>query len=203
MKEYAVYLNASLSYYKHMVRRQFLKFMSGLALLVVASAAHAENLESPVKTKKRVFLNASKNRTGNTAELAQKIFAGLEYKTVNLIDYHIDQIGQQSKSDQYSTVFNEFAHSDILVIGTPVYWSDMTGYLKTFIDRLPDPDAISSKDHPLKGTDVYLIVQGTAPEDAIPGITNVIEHVCRRFFMNYKGLIHNQREADAINKKIK
>jgi putative NADPH-quinone reductase len=153
--------------------------------------------------KKIAFLNASRNREGNTANLAARTLAGLKYKSVNLVDFHLDQSGQESKGDEFSKVFGQVSHIDVLVIGTPVYWSDMTGYLKTFIDRLPNPDELSSKDHPLKDTDVYLIVQGTAPEDAFPGITNVIEHVCRRYFMNYKGLIRNQLEADSVNKTLK
>ena len=30
---------------------------------------------------------------------------------------------------------------------------------------------------------IYLLIQGTAPKDAIPYITNVIRHLCRRFLM--------------------
>jgi len=154
---------------------------------------------------KRIFLNASQNRDGKTASLARITFKGLDYKTVNLVDFHIDQIGQKSSRDEHQKVIEQIAHADVLVIGTPVYWSDMTGYLKTFIDRLTDivDEPLDSDQAPLKGADVYLIVQGIDPKDAIPGITTVVEHVCRRFFMNYKGLIRNQSEAKNVNATLK
>ncbi|RYZ75887.1 MAG: flavodoxin [Proteobacteria bacterium] len=147
---------------------------------------------------KRVFLNASKNKDGTTASLAKSIFKGLEFKAVNLVDYHLDQIGQESKADQKMKIIDELEKSKILVIGTPVYWSDMTGYLKTFIDRL---DLDTDKER-IKGADVYLIIQGTEPSDAISGITTVIEHVCKRFGLNYKGLIRDRSDAASVNKKL-
>lgn len=154
---------------------------------------------------KRIFLNASQIRDGTTASLVRTTLAGLDFKTVNLVDFHIDQIGQKSRHDEYHKVIEQIAHADVLVIGTPVYWSDMTGYLKTFIDRLADivDEPLDSDQAPLKGADVYLIVQGTNPKDAIPGITTVVEHVCRRFFMNYKGLIQDQAEAKSANERLK
>jgi multimeric flavodoxin WrbA len=170
----------------------------------LTNANRGKTESNKVKTKKRIFLNASKNRDGLTTDLAHQTLSGLDYKTINLVDYHIDQIGQESKSDAFFKVINQLSHADVLVIGTPVYWSDMTGYLKTFIDRLTGimNVPLDSTEAPLRGADVYLIVQGTAPEDAIPGITNVIEHVCKRFFMNYKGLIRNRDEARAANGRL-
>lgn len=155
--------------------------------------------------EQRVFLNASKNRDGTTADFAKTLFSGLEYKTVNLVDFHIDQIGQESKNDEYRKVIGLLKDADIIVIGTPVYWSDMTGYLKTFIDRLNDivDDDLKSPKAPLNGANVYLIIQGTEPSDAIPGITTVIKHISKRFFMNYKGTILNREEAKTINKNLK
>lgn len=186
-----------------------MRFVVALTLFFVALSSPAASLttakeEQTVKTQKRIFLNASKNRSGTTSDYAKKTFHGLNYTTVNLVDYRIDQIGQESKTDEYRKVIDLIAGGDVIVIGTPVYWSDMTGYLKTFIDRLNDivDEDLKSKNAPLNGADVYLIVQGTEPSDAIPGITTVIEHICRRFFMNYKGIIRNEKEATAINKKL-
>jgi multimeric flavodoxin WrbA len=93
--------------------------------------------------------------------------------------------------------------ADDIVIGTPVYWSSMTGYLKTFIDRFAD-----ALDEPLAGKRVFLLIQGTAPNDAIPYITNVMQHLCRRFHMNYMGVATNSSEASKlhnlmVNKKEK
>lgn len=146
----------------------------------------------------RVFLNSSKNKVGTTAQLAKALFGKLQFDTVNLVEFHVDQIGQESKADQKKEIIEKLAHAKIIVIGTPVYWSDMTGYLKTLIDRM-DLDVDKAM---LQGADVYLIVQGTEPSDAIPGITTVIEHVCRRFGMHYRGLARNRAEAMQIAQSL-
>ncbi|HXD78733.1 MAG TPA: NAD(P)H-dependent oxidoreductase [Puia sp.] len=153
---------------------------------------------------KRVFLNASQNKKGNTATLAHQAFGKLSYSTINLVDYHIDQLGQKSRSDQFSSVIEQLFDADILIIGTPVYWRDMTGYLKTFIDRLAELETSSAglDAARLKGIDVYLIIQGSNPKDAIPGIVNVISHVCRYFRMRYKGLLRNTKEAKSAQKHL-
>lgn len=158
-----------------------------------------------MKSVKRVFLNASKNRDGTTAEFAKIVFKGLDHSVVNLVDFHIDQIGQETKADQYKTVIELLRDADVIVIGTPVYWSDMTGYLKTFIDRLSDiiDEDLKSSNAPLNGADVFLIIQGTEPNDAIPGITTVIKHICRRFFMSYEGTVLNKKEASEINNRLR
>lgn len=107
---------------------------------------------------------------------------------INLAEFHINQIGEDAdgQQDDFQKVMKQLIMADDIVIGTPVYWSSMTGYLKTFIDRFAD-----ALDAPLAGKHVYLLIQGTAPGDAIPYITNVIRHLCRRFQMNYMGLATN------------
>lgn len=172
------------------------------------NAGPASNSSLTVKKTdsiKRVFLNASKNRNGNTVDYAKTLLNGLEYSTVNLIDFHIDQIGQETKEDEYAKVINLLREADVIVIGTPVYWSDMSGYLKTFIDRLNDivTEDLKSQNAPLSGADVYLIIQGSDPKDAIPGITTVIKHISKRFFMNYKGTILKKDEALKINAALR
>jgi hypothetical protein len=50
-------------------------------------------------------------------------------------------------------------------------------------------------DVPLVGKRIYLVIQGAAPENAIPFIINVIGHICRRFQMNI-------RKGDKICKNV-
>jgi multimeric flavodoxin WrbA len=137
------------------------------------------------------------NIDGNTARLAKDVFRGLDYTPINLAENHINQIGQDSGGhhDDFQKVMEQLIMADDIVIGTPVYWSSMTGYLKTFIDRFAD-----ALDAPLAGKRVFLLIQGTEPDDAIPYITNVIQHLCHRFHMNYKGLATNSMEAAKLHK---
>ncbi|WP_312095028.1 NAD(P)H-dependent oxidoreductase [Niallia sp.] len=149
--------------------------------------------------KRRIFLNGSMNIDGNTARLAEEVFQGFDYTPINLAEHHINQIGQNisGQSDDFHNVMKQLIMSDDIVIGTPVYWSSMSGYLKTFIDRFAD-----TLDAPLAGKRVYLIIQGTAPDDAVPFITNVICHLCRRFQMKYMGLATNSSEASKLHNLI-
>jgi len=139
------------------------------------------------------------NIDGNTARLAEEVFQGFDYTPINLAEHHINQIGQNisGQSDDFHNVMKQLIMSDDIVIGTPVYWSSMSGYLKTFIDRFAD-----TLDAPLAGKRVYLIIQGTAPDDAVPFITNVICHLCRRFQMKYMGLATNSSEASKLHNLI-
>ncbi|MHC5534529.1 flavodoxin family protein [Priestia megaterium] len=144
----------------------------------------------------RIFVNGSMNFNGNTARLGNEIFRGLEHTPINLSKLHINQIGQESgqQQDDFQKVMKQLIMTDDIVIGTPVYWSSMSGYLKTFIDRFADV-----LDAPLAGKRVYLLVQGTEPEDAIPYITNVIRQLCRHFHMKYMGIATNSSEASKLH----
>jgi multimeric flavodoxin WrbA len=180
--------------------------LASFLIFLGAFAQGAEPATGNIKTQKWIFLNASQNRDGNTSALAKAVFNGLDYKAVNLVDYRIDQIGQETKGDQYRKVIEQLSGADVIVIGTPVYWSHMTGYLKTFVDRLNDivDEDLKSDRAPLNGADVFLIVQGSRnAKEAAPGIEFVIKHISERFFMNYKGLILNQGDADKSNKELK
>lgn len=102
-------------------------------------------------------------------------------------------------------MIDQLVGKDIIVFGTPVYWSDMTGYLKTFIDRLQeimDTD-LASPSNPFYRAHSYLVIQGTAPADAIPGVNRVIEHISERFFMEYQGPITSMEEAKRWNSIIR
>lgn len=155
--------------------------------------------------KKGILINASKDDNGTTSSLGQALFSQLNYTEISLKNYHIAQIGQQDNIDELEEVMKQLVDADIIAFGTPIYWSDMTGYLKTFIDRLNELMGLNleSDENPLYEKVSYLIVQGTAPEDAIPGIENVIKHISRRFFMSYCGTITNHQTASNENKKLR
>ena len=154
---------------------------------------------------KALLINASKERHGRTQALGEQLLKGLEMKTIHLADYTIAPIGQACEHDEYAQVIDQLVGQDIIVFGTPVYWSDMTGYLKTFIDRLQelmDTD-LASPSNPFYRAHSYLVIQGTAPADAIPGVNRVIEHVSERFFMEYQESITSMEEAKRGNSALR
>lgn len=153
---------------------------------------------------KAVFINASKERNGQTHRLGEHLLRGVELQTIHLIDYKIAPLGQVYAKDEYHKVIDQLFGSDVIVFGTPVYWSDMTGYLKIFIDRLQDlmDTDLASTSNPFYRAQSYLLIQGTAPDDAIPGVNRVIEHISDRFLMDYKGYVTSVEEANHWNKII-
>lgn len=91
----------------------------------------------------------SPRRNGNTHVLVTKILdgaqaAGAAVETVFLQDLEIRacdgchvcwKTGQCSKKDDMAALYHKIAESDILVLGTPVYWYGPTALMKGFLDR--------------------------------------------------------------------
>ncbi|KRM91879.1 flavodoxin family protein [Fructilactobacillus florum] len=144
---------------------------------------------------KRVFLNASQNQDGNTSEMARKLFGNKSYEQINLAAYKIPQVGQGN--GDFQTVFDKLKGAKIIVIGTPVYWSNMSGYLKTFIDHLEINDD-------LKGADLYVIVQGqqTNQNDARQSTYHTLKHVADRFGFNFVGIASDDVEVNKLHAKL-
>ncbi|MBA1392343.1 NADPH-dependent oxidoreductase [Lactobacillus sp. XV13L] len=138
---------------------------------------------------KYLFINASANPRGVTASLAARLMKGESYQTFNLADHHIYPLGQENTADdQFDELCKQVQEADALVIGTPVYWSSMSAYMKIMIDRMT---GVMGENNPFSGKNLYLIVDGSAPQDAIPHIKHVWEHVSRRFNMNFKRTVTN------------
>ena len=66
-----------------------------------------------------IFINASPNKSGNTARLAKELLAGNEYETLNLIDYKIYAYGQEYADDQFEEVIDAIRKADTVVMGSP------------------------------------------------------------------------------------
>lgn len=143
----------------------------------------------------RVFLNASQNRSGNTVNLAKQLLGSRSYQQINLVDYHLPQIGQGA--GDFSKIWQQLKKAQVIVIGTPVYWSNMSGYLKTFIDHL-------TVNADLKGCDLYLIVQGAAEDQtvAINATYGTINRVAKRFGLNFVGIAQNSEQIKKLQLKL-
>ena len=109
--------------------------------------------------KKIVIIDGGPRKNFNTASILQKFAEGassvsdqIEVKTVRL--YGIDYKGCMScmackikgKSsnvckykDALTPVLEEIAEADGLVLGSPIYFGDVTGQMRTFLERLAFP----------------------------------------------------------------
>ena len=149
---------------------------------------------------KIIFVNASRNKDGNTVQMAEKMLEGIKYEQVNLVDYNIAFLGQEDMNDEFQDFLTDIEGAETIVIGTPVYWHSMSGSLKTMIDRLYE---LQDNDFSLKGKNLYFFMQGSAPTDlAIESTEYIIERVAAQTGMNLIGVADNDEEINELHEQL-
>lgn len=147
-----------------------------------------------------LFINGSPNKTGNTAQLAEKLLGDRKYETLDLTDYRIGSYGQNFSDDELYIVISKMKEADVIVIGSPLYWHNICGSVRNVLDRFYG--LVSEKD--LKGRDMYFLFQGVAPEK---WMLEAGEYTMKRFAglygMNYRGMATDKTEAVKLGKNIK
>ena len=147
-----------------------------------------------------LFINGSPNKTGNTAQLAEKLLGDRKYETLDLTDYRIGSYGQNFSDDELDIVISKMKEADVIVIGSPLYWHNICGSVRNVLDRFYG--LVSEKD--LKGRDMYFLLQGAAPEK---WMLEAGEYTMKRFAglygMNYRGMATDKTEAVKLGKNIK
>lgn len=129
-----------------------------------------------------LFINASQNRNGNTAQIGRQLLNGTQYQQLDLVDYKIYQIGQNYPDDQFAEVVDQIQRVQYLVLGTPVYWHAMSGYLKVLLERLSqmvNPDI-------LRGKKISVFVQGADPSDTEGPTKNIVRRFASVLGMDYQ-----------------
>ena len=140
---------------------------------------------------KILFINGSPEKNGNTAALAASLLTGKEYETLNLTDYQIGSYGQQLPGDQLKEVIRKIKESEILVIGSPLYWHNLCGSVRNMLDRFYG----LVEEGELSGRTLYFLFQGAAPE---PWMMEAGEYTMKR----YAGMATNRHEAEKLGKGI-
>lgn len=107
-----------------------------------------------------LFINGNPNKNGNTAELAETLMNGKAYQTLELVDYKVYGYGQNFADDQFAEIVEQMKAADTIVIGSPVYWHNMSGMVRNLIDRFYGPVLSGA----LKGRKFVFLFQGAAPE---------------------------------------
>ena len=146
-----------------------------------------------------VFINGSPNKNGNTAGLAKELLKGRDYETLNLTDYRIGSYGQDFPDDQLGEVIAKIKESEVIVIGSPLYWHNICGSVRNMLDRfygLVEEGALS-------GRRLYFLFQGAAPEK---WMMEAGEYTMKRFAglygMEYAGMATNRSEAGRLSEKL-
>lgn len=147
---------------------------------------------------KILFLNGSPNPNGNTAALAQTLLQGKDYETLNLTDYQINVYGQKIPGDQFYEVLDKVKAADVLVIGSPLYWHNICGAVRTFLDRCYGPlgsGGLSGK--------LFFLFQGAAPQDWMMEAGEfTIKRFAALYGLDYQGMATNRKEAAALAAKL-
>lgn len=147
-----------------------------------------------------LFINSSPNKNGNTAALAKVLLKEKDYDTLDLCDYRINFYGQKLAGDQFSKVVEKMKAADMIVIGSPVYWHNLSGALRTLLDHFYG----EIQEGAFSGKDLYFLFQGAAPEK---WMLDAGEYTMKRFAslygMSYQGMATNRQEAEKFSAKIK
>lgn len=145
-----------------------------------------------------LFINGGE-KNGNTSALGAKLLAGKDYEQLDLVDYKVYGYGTHFADDQFAEVLDKVKTADTLVIGSPVYWHDLSGTLRCFLDRcygpLPEGDLASKK--------LFFLFQGAAPT---PAVFERAEYTISRFAQlygaEYMGMATNAAEAKDLASKL-
>lgn len=126
---------------------------------------------------KILFINASQNQAGNTSWMGKAF----------LKDKALDQINQHYPDDQFGKVLARLQKTDWIILGTPAYWHDMSGYLKTLIERIGQDPELDT----LAGKKLSVFIQGSNPADTIKPVTSIIKRFAQVAHMEYIDIQQN------------
>jgi hypothetical protein len=112
------------------------------------------------KDLKTLFINGSAFPGGNTLAIASSKLT--KFDTVNLADVDMPLYVGQGTPEQVSNFFETMKNYDRIVIGSPVYFSGLTGLTETLIDW----ETSQSRGF-LQGKHVIVFVRGMAPEPVV------------------------------------
>lgn len=146
-----------------------------------------------------LFINGSPNKDGNTAVLASELLAGRPYDTLNLTDYRVNVFGQNLPGDQFDEILSKMKEAKTIVIGSPLYWHNICGSVRTLLDRFYGP--VSEGE--LAGRKLVFLFQGAAPEK---WMLDAGDYTMQRFAglygLSYIGMATNRKTAKDMANKI-
>lgn len=148
---------------------------------------------------KILFVNGSPNKNGNTASMAEGLLKNHDYNTLNLVDYKIGCYGQSLEGDQLNEVISKLIESDIIVMGSPVYWHNICGSIRNLLDRFYG--LVNEGD--FSGRTLYFLFQGAAPEKwMLEAGEYTMKRFCQLYGMKYAGMATNLDEVNKLAKTL-
>lgn len=131
--------------------------------------------------KKIVIINSSPREHGNCDILCSEfgrgavMHEGNEVVRIDLKDADMDFYREKQNEDDLDSIAHELIEANVIVLATPVYFYNMSGQMKTFIDRmLPYFMSMSSKDFYFILTAAVNRKEMESTVDALSGFTDSI-----------------------------
>lgn len=145
-----------------------------------------------------LFLNGGE-KDGNTSALGAEFLAGHDYDQIDLVDYKVYGYGTHFADDQFDEVLERVKACNTLVIGSPVYWHDLSGTLRCFLDRCYGPVPEGG----LAGRRVFFLFQGADPTpEMLERGQFTISRFARLYGMEYMGMANNAAEAKILARSL-
>ena len=148
---------------------------------------------------KILFINGSPDKGGRTVRLAETLLSGKTYDTIHLVDCKIYCYGQSYGDDELPKVLTAMQQADTIVIGSPVYWHNMSGAVRNLLDRLYG----ALDRHSLADKNLFFLFQGAAPEK---WMMEAGEYSIRKFAqlygLNYMGMATTAAEAKELARRL-
>lgn len=145
--------------------------------------------------KKIVVLNGSPRKYGNTSALVRKFSEGAKSVGNTVMEFFLDDMdihgckgcfgGHSSREcpcvqkDDMAQIYPAVRECDVVVLATPLYYWNMSGQLRTAIDRLfalEEGDGNLLRGHG-KSSVLLMAAAGNAFEDVLTYYNHLLEHL--------------------------
>ena len=145
-----------------------------------------------------LFINGGE-KGGSTSALGRELVKGRDFDQIDLVEYKVYDYGQSFDDDQFDEVLARFKQADTIVLGSPVYWHDLSGMVRNLLDRFYGPVPEGS----MAGKRLFFVFQGAAPT---PAMLERAEYTVSRFAglygMEYMGMATNAHEAAELASRL-
>lgn len=145
--------------------------------------------------KKIVILNGSPRRNGNTSALVQKFTEGAERAGNTVTEFFLDRMnihgckgcfgGHSSREcpcvqqDDMAQIYPAVKECDVVILATPLYYWNMSGQIRTAIDRLfalEEGDGNLLRGHN-RGSALLMAAEGNDFEDVLNYYDHLMQHL--------------------------
>lgn len=148
---------------------------------------------------KILFINGSPEREGNTARLAKALLKGRDYETFQLPEHRIFPYGSKLPEDEFDVLLAKMKAAELIVIGSPVYWHNICGAVRTMLDRFYGV----VEQGELAGRRLAFLYQGEAPERwMLDAGEYTISRFAMLYGMEYVGMASSLEQASFLSQAL-